>query len=218
MGYHLRVKICGLTSAADIREAARLGFDAVGLNFHASSPRAISPETAATVLCDLPPFMTAVGIFVKKSVRDVWDLVGKLGRIRAIQIHGGSPEMVDAFPYHFIPAFAVRDKADRDGIVRYLDTCRLLERAPSAILVDGHDPALHGGTGKKAPWQLASGLGPWRATDPRGRSDAGKRRGRGPDRSALGRGRGERRGEQPGKEGQRTDAAVHRGLREAAAR
>jgi phosphoribosylanthranilate isomerase len=160
MGYHVRVKVCGITTAPDLREAVRAGADAVGLNFHSESPRYVPVETAATLLRDLPPFITAAGVFVQKTVREVGDTIRPLDRIRVIQVHGGTPEVVDAYPYHFVPAFAVRDESDRLVIVRYLDTCRLLARLPAAILVDGHAKGLHGGTGQKPPWDLLADWDP----------------------------------------------------------
>jgi phosphoribosylanthranilate isomerase len=160
MGYHVRVKVCGITTAPDLQEAVHAGADAIGLNFHPESPRHVPVETVATLLRDLPPFVTAVGVFVKQKVSEVWDMVGQLGRIRMIQVHGGPPEVVDAFPYHFVPAFAIRDESDRTAIGRYLDTCWLIGRLPAAILVDGHAKGLHGGTGQKAPWELLAGWEP----------------------------------------------------------
>jgi phosphoribosylanthranilate isomerase len=154
MGYHIRIKVCGVTAAADVAEAGRLGVDAVGLNFHPASPRSVSADTALALLRELPPFVEAVGVFVQKSVHDAAGMIGRLARIRTIQIHGGAPEMVAAFPYHFIPAFAVRDAAELASIQHYLDACRAIGRSPSAILVDGQAPGLHGGTGQKAPWHL----------------------------------------------------------------
>ena len=63
MGYHLRVKICGVTTEADARVAAHYGADAVGLNFAPQSPRCIDAETARAILRALPPFIEAVGVF-----------------------------------------------------------------------------------------------------------------------------------------------------------
>jgi phosphoribosylanthranilate isomerase len=160
MGYHLRVKVCGITTAPDLKEAVRAGADGIGLNFHPESPRFVPVETAATLLRDLPPYFTAAGVFVEKTVREAGEMILPLARIRVIQVHGGTPEVVDPYPYHFIPAFAVRDESDRLVIVRYLDTCRLLGRLPAAILVDGHARGLHGGTGQKAPWDILAGWDP----------------------------------------------------------
>jgi phosphoribosylanthranilate isomerase len=160
MGYHIRIKICGITEVVDVHEAANLGVDAIGLNFHPGSPRVVTVEKARELLGEMPPFLEAVGVFVKKSVSDLWALTGQLGRIHTIQMHGVPHEMVDAYPYHFVPAFSVRDESDRDSIRRYLDMCKMVKRLPSAILVDGHAPGLHGGTGRKAPWHLLRGFAP----------------------------------------------------------
>ena len=43
MSYHVRVKICGVTTEVDARQAALLGADAIGLNFHDGSPRRVGP-------------------------------------------------------------------------------------------------------------------------------------------------------------------------------
>ncbi len=59
-----RVKICGITDADDARDAALLGADAVGLNFCEQSPRVIEPEDALRLIDVLPPFVSAVGVFV----------------------------------------------------------------------------------------------------------------------------------------------------------
>jgi phosphoribosylanthranilate isomerase len=159
MGYHIRVKVCGLTRLEDLVVGARLGVDAVGLNFHPPSPRSITEEQAIRLLGELPPFVQAVGVWVRKTVEEVRPLLGRLGRVATIQVHGGPHEVEDAFPYHFVPAFPVRDEQDRQEIERYLETCRSRGRLPSAILVDGHSPGLHGGTGQTAPWHL---LADWR--------------------------------------------------------
>jgi phosphoribosylanthranilate isomerase len=154
MGYHVRIKVCGLTRPADLAEAVQLGVDAVGFNFHPPSPRYLVPERAQQLLRELPPFIESVGVFANRPVSEVSDSLAQLGRIRTIQMHGGPHEIVDAFPYHFIPAFQVRDEADRDAIASYLDACRTAGKLPSAILVDGYAPGLSGGTGQRAPWHL----------------------------------------------------------------
>ena len=81
MGYHIRIKICGLTEVVDVHEAANLGVDAIGLNFHPGSPRVVTVEKARELLGEMPPFLEAVGVFVKKSVSDLWALAGQLGQI-----------------------------------------------------------------------------------------------------------------------------------------
>jgi phosphoribosylanthranilate isomerase len=154
MGQRVHVKICGVTNEADGRQAALLGADAVGINFHAPSPRAVSLPTAEFILRELPPFVEAVAVYVDEPLRNVFPMLNQLGRIRTIQMHGTLREMCDAYPFHFIPAFPVVDKQSLMEIGHYLDTCRAVSKMPSAILVDGHAPGQHGGTGRSPPWGL----------------------------------------------------------------
>lgn len=93
-------------------------------------------------------------------MRQAFEQIQALGRIHTIQWHGQKPELSDCFPYHLIAAFAVRDEASLQTIQRYLDACRAVNRLPSALLLDGHAPGLHGGTGRKAPWQLLASFQP----------------------------------------------------------
>ncbi len=160
MSYHVRVKICGVTTEVDARQAALLGADAVGLNFYQGSPRCIGPQTAQVILRELPPFVAAAGVFVDTPMRHVFEQLQALRRINLIQWHGKNRELSDYFPYHLIAAFAVRDAANLQTAQRYLDACRPVGRMPSALLLDGHVPGQHGGTGQKAPWDLLASFRP----------------------------------------------------------
>src|SRR5262245_54384863 len=121
MGYHLRIKICGVTSETDACTAAVLGADAVGLNFAPVSPRRIDQQTAHRILRALPPFIEAVGVFVDRQLKQVYLDLQPLGRVTTIQLHGQHRELADTFPFKFIPAFAVRDANSLTEIQRYLD-------------------------------------------------------------------------------------------------
>lgn len=158
MGYHVRVKICGVTNLDDWRACLNLGVDALGLNFHPPSPRSISPEQARSLLRELPPFVDAVGVFVQTPLASLRTTLDSLGRIRTVQIHGHEPEGIDAFPYRYVPAFQIKDKEDLQRMKNYLTSCAARECLPSAVLLDGHAPGLVGGTGRCAPWTLLQDL------------------------------------------------------------
>jgi phosphoribosylanthranilate isomerase len=156
----LRIKICGITQESDGEQAALLGADAVGLNFHPPSPRYVHPLNAAFILRALPPFVDAVGLFVNQSLRDIFPALNSLGRIRTIQWHGDQREISDTYPYQLIPAFAVRDAGSLREIQHYLEACRAVDKLPAAILVDAHVPGQYGGTGQQAPWHLLADFQP----------------------------------------------------------
>jgi phosphoribosylanthranilate isomerase len=160
MSYHLRIKICGVTSDNDAGMAAAFGADAVGLNFAPESPRCIDRQTAQGILRGLPPFLEAVGVFVERPLRQIYQELQPLGRMTTIQWHGQNRELADTFPFKYIPAFPIRDAGSLTEVQRYLDLARGLNVLPAAILLDGHAPGQHGGTGQQAPWELLAGFKP----------------------------------------------------------
>src|SRR5436190_23266977 len=120
MGYHLRIKICGVTNDIDARVAGFLGADAVGLNFAAESPRRIDMATAAAIIRELPPFVDPVGVFVNTPLKQIYADLQALGRILTIQWHGSNRELADPFPYRLISAFPVRDAKSLVEVEHYL--------------------------------------------------------------------------------------------------
>ena len=59
----IRVKVCGITNAADARVAVEAGADALGFIFVEGTPRFVTPEQVAPIIRKLPPFVTPVGVF-----------------------------------------------------------------------------------------------------------------------------------------------------------
>src|SRR5262245_29645742 len=102
-----RVKICGITTPEDMALAADAGADAVGLNFHPSSPRFVDPRSAATLVRFAPPLLATVGIFVTHSLRQAAAIAYQMG-LRAIQWYGPAEPGDDTFPFGLIHAIRVR--------------------------------------------------------------------------------------------------------------
>ncbi len=97
-----RVKICGLTTIADVDAAVREGADAIGLVF-ADSPRFVTPRHAALITDDLPPFVSTVAVFKKANdfeVSTIWKafrfscLQADAGGLDAIPFEGGEPQLI----------------------------------------------------------------------------------------------------------------------------
>jgi phosphoribosylanthranilate isomerase len=148
----VRVKICGVTRPADALHAARAGADAIGMIF-ADSPRRITPEQAAEITGVLPPWVTAVGVFVNAELSVIIDTV-HAARLTAVQLHGDeSPEqMIEvARQVAVLKAFRVAGPTDIDAALEWLTRGR-----PNGCLVDSRVEGVYGGTGHTAPWDLVA--------------------------------------------------------------
>jgi phosphoribosylanthranilate isomerase len=89
-----RIKICGICRPQDAVAAAEAGADAIGLVFHAAARRNVTVERARAILDVLPPFVTAVGLFVDADVATILRTCRDLSLHHA-QLHGHeTPEQV----------------------------------------------------------------------------------------------------------------------------
>jgi len=144
-GARTRIKVCGITRLEDARAASRLGVDAVGFVFYEKSPRYIEPAKAAAIIRQLPPFVSAVGLFVNPSQ----DFIAKVLQsvpLSVIQLHGDeTPEFCEAQRRRVLKAIHVSCADD-------------LKRAAAfncPILLDAKAPAgVYGGTGTTFDWSL----------------------------------------------------------------
>jgi phosphoribosylanthranilate isomerase len=154
-----RIKICGVTNPSDAAFCAEAGADALGINFYPRSPRFVAPHHARELLEAIPPLVSAVGVFVEKSLDEMQAIASPLG-LRAIQYHGPHAPIQAAFPSSLIPAFRVHNQDSLDEIERYLDRCQIAGTRPGAILIDSYVEGVHGGSGQVAPWHLLTDFRP----------------------------------------------------------
>ncbi|APR06163.1 phosphoribosylanthranilate isomerase [Thauera chlorobenzoica] len=141
-----RIKICGLTRAQDVRAAVQNGADAIGFVFYPPSPRAVDVDRAAELAALLPPFVTAVGLFVNPAPAEVEAVLARVP-LQLLQFHGDERE-ADCARYGLPWIKAARMRAGVD----------LLEFALShprarGILVDAFVDG-YGGGGKTFDWSL----------------------------------------------------------------
>jgi phosphoribosylanthranilate isomerase len=158
-----RVKICGVCSAEDARAAVAAGADAIGLNFHAESPRHVTPEAAAEIARAArevaPRAPAVVGVFVNEPIASMKRIAESVG-LDVLQIHGDEPptylaELGRAVTLPVMRAF----RLGPEGLQRvfdYLAQCRRLGCPPRWVLLDSHRSGSYGGTGTTADWSLAA--------------------------------------------------------------
>ena len=141
-----RVKICGLTRVSDIAAVVAAGADAVGFVFHPASPRAVTPEQAAGLCRALPPFVTAVGLFVDASVETIEATLEQVP-LDLLQFHGDeSPAFCARFGRRWIKAVRMRPGID-------LAAERERFAAADGLLLDAYEPGRAGGTGQRFDWE-----------------------------------------------------------------
>jgi len=140
-----RIKICGLRDPAHARLAANEGADAIGLVFHAASPRFVAVEEAARVLEALPAFVISVGLFVDAPEAEIRAILQRV-RLDLLQFHGNeSPAECERYGIPYLRAVRMEEGVD---LVEY---GHRFSRA-KALLLDAHVPGLPGGTGRRFDW------------------------------------------------------------------
>lgn len=145
-----RIKICGITRPRDAVVCAEAGVDAIGLVF-ARSPRQVSIRQARQIVAELPPFVSAVGVFVNVKASAIFRTVAEVG-LSEVQLHGDEPPtMVTALEgFRVIKAVRVQDAS-------FLKELRRFAKAGvGGILLDAFSPLERGGSGRQFNWDFVA--------------------------------------------------------------
>jgi len=144
-GARIRVKICGITRLEDALAASELGADAVGFVFYEKSPRYIEPAKAAAIIRQLPPFVSAVGLFVNPSQNFIGRVLQTVP-LGVIQLHGDeTPEFCASQRRRVLKAIHVSCADDLKQAAAFQCPVLLDAKAPAGV---------YGGTGTTFDWSL----------------------------------------------------------------
>src|SRR5690242_18535265 len=103
----MMVKVCGITRREDAQVAVDAGASAIGFIFVPTSPRYVTPETAASLGAELD--VLKVGILVDQSAAAI-GAVARAAKLDIVQIYGGEdPTMPRVWR-----AFRVNQGIDRE--------------------------------------------------------------------------------------------------------
>ena len=154
-----RVKVCGLTREADVEAAVAAGVDALGFVFYPKSPRYVTPARAAELTALLPPFITAVGLFVNETPEKVAE-TASAARLSLLQFHGDeTPEQCHAAAVAsrlpFIRAFRVKPETTAMDLIKYNNVYRNASPLFRGLLLDVWSE-VYGGAGKVFDWSIVS--------------------------------------------------------------
>ncbi|MGO9490416.1 MAG: phosphoribosylanthranilate isomerase [Solirubrobacteraceae bacterium] len=147
-----RLKICGLTTLADAEAAAEMGAWAVGMIFHADSPRRCSPAEAQRIAVALRRRVELCGVFVNEPLDRLVAAAREIG-LSLLQLHGDEgpsycAEAARRTGARVIKAKQVSGTADIQDLARYHVDFHLLDARSQ------RRPGLRGGTGETFDWEL----------------------------------------------------------------
>jgi phosphoribosylanthranilate isomerase len=171
------VKVCGITRLQDAELAAELGAWAVGMVFHAPSPRACATDEALRITTVLRRRVELCGVFVNAPLDEVVQAGDELG-LTLLQLHGDEGPAYCAEAAHrtgarVIKAVQVASGGDVRDVERFHTDFHLLDARAAAPGRRG----LRGGTGEAFDWSLlavrrssvplvlSGGLGPENAAE-----------------------------------------------------
>ncbi|TCJ13756.1 phosphoribosylanthranilate isomerase [Flaviaesturariibacter flavus] len=145
----MKLKVCGLTSAAQMEQAYELGADYVGMVLYKGSKRSLLPVLEREKEAIRALTVAKVGVFVNEDCDRILDLADQLG-LTSIQLHGNeSPEFCDTVRQrvNIIKAFRISSGTDIDELVKpYHGVCDF-------FLFDTQGET-YGGTGQAFDWGL----------------------------------------------------------------
>lgn len=138
----MKIKICGMRDAENIREVENLGIDMMGFIFWPKSKRYVSefPE-------NMPIYAKRVGVFVDESIEQVKQIADDYA-LDIIQLHGSeSPAYAQELrEWEVIKAFNIATKED-------LESTKPYEGIVDYFLFDTKGQSV-GGNGEKFDWSV----------------------------------------------------------------
>ena len=153
----MHVKFCGFTQPNDIKTAAQLGLDAVGLVFYPPSPRAVTIEQAQSLIASLPAFISIVALVVNMPRAELTELANRVS-FDIIQFHGDeTPEqcaqLASAVNKRWIKALRINAEQHTAASVN-AEINAFAAAGANSILLDAYHPHKYGGTGARFDWRL----------------------------------------------------------------
>lgn len=145
----MRIKVCGMKEAENIRELLDLQPDYLGLIFFEKSPRFVGESLDPDVVREIPRSVRKVGVFVNASIDQVIRTVKKYA-LDFVQLHGEeTPDFCRSLQFkgiNIIKAFRVDDTFQFSQLNNYKPVC-------DYFLFDTKGNQ-YGGTGIAFDWSL----------------------------------------------------------------
>jgi phosphoribosylanthranilate isomerase len=161
---HVRVKICGLRTAADVAAVAAAGAAYAGFVFFPKSPRHLTLAAAREAALAAPPGLAKVALTVDADDAAL-DAIVEGVPLDMLQLHGHeTPDRVAAVRARYgLPVMKAIGVADEGDLAALIDYSLVADQ----LLIDAKPPRgaeVPGGNGLSFDWRLLVGrkwLRPW---------------------------------------------------------
>lgn len=140
------VKICGLTSEAEVQAVSALQPDAIGFVFWPSSKRAVKADEVAVWTREIPPAIKRVGVFVNVQPEEVLRTMEQ-ANLNIAQLHGAEQHS----DFVNFPRALWRAVRISPGSLAIPPAGWSVD----AYLLDTYSAASPGGTGEVGDWEAA---------------------------------------------------------------
>jgi phosphoribosylanthranilate isomerase len=147
----IKVKVCGITNAEDAWAAVEAGADALGFIFYEKSPRCVVPAVAASIIAELPPLITPVGVFVNEDLAAVRSIMDSCSLAMA-QLHGEeNAAYCRELSRPAIKAVRLKDRGSLLTLAEFQG-----RGGVRGFILDTFSELAYGGTGQTTDWALAA--------------------------------------------------------------
>jgi phosphoribosylanthranilate isomerase len=147
----LKVKVCGMTNPANVKEVAEAGPDFMGFIFYPRSPWYVGQDPNPELFNNVPAGILKVGVFVNEDPVTVIEIAAMNG-LDLVQLHGTeTPDYCESLKLSgvkIIKAFGICDYTDFDIYGSYIDVC-------DYFLFDTRNEK-YGGSGEKFNWEIVA--------------------------------------------------------------
>jgi phosphoribosylanthranilate isomerase len=144
----MKIKVCGMKSAANVREICLEAPDYVGFIFVEDSPRYVKQGEAAELVRSVTPGVKTVGVFRDAPLSMVFEYA-KGANLSAVQLHGDEDAQYVGEIKHVLPSLSIFKAIQVAGDGTTLAALTPIPGVDLFILDSGR-----GGTGSKFAWRL----------------------------------------------------------------
>jgi len=145
----MKIKICGMKYADNVRDIALLSPDYMGFIFYAKSKRYAVDTIKSKTFKNVPENILKVGVFVNESLKVIEPIV-KAYKLDILQLHGNESakecSVLKQKGYTIIKAFSIGSTFDFSLLNEY-------ESTVDYFLFDTETPD-YGGSGNSFTWQI----------------------------------------------------------------